>query len=148
MKAYSGSRGIAVLLLHLGTRWSTSRPGCFIPGKETRYQLNGRLGGPQSLSGHFWQEKSHFTLPWFELRTIQPVNPRYPLKYMHFELPVWMSLILQVLWPFEAASHHLRGWNGGTHDKDYPSPYLNRVLTTLRWPVTLIGPFRLSSEPG
>jgi hypothetical protein len=27
--------------------WSTPRPGCFTPGKETRYQLYRRMGGPQ-----------------------------------------------------------------------------------------------------
>jgi len=31
--------------------WSTPRPGCPTPGKETRYPLHRRLGGPQSRPG-------------------------------------------------------------------------------------------------
>ena len=31
--------------------WSTPRPGCFTPGKETQYLLYSRLGGPQGRSG-------------------------------------------------------------------------------------------------
>ena len=34
-----------------GGGWSTPRPGRFIPGKETRYPLYRRLGGPQGRSG-------------------------------------------------------------------------------------------------
>jgi hypothetical protein len=33
------------------SRWSTPRPGRFTPGKETRYPLYRRLGGPQGLFG-------------------------------------------------------------------------------------------------
>jgi hypothetical protein len=39
---------------NLGTRWggwSTPRPGRFNPGKEIRYPLYRRLGGPQGRSG-------------------------------------------------------------------------------------------------
>ena len=41
---------------HEGARWvwvfnATPRPGRFIPGKETRYQLYRRLGGSQGRSG-------------------------------------------------------------------------------------------------
>ena len=35
----------------MGVGWSTPRPGCFTPGKETRCPLCRRLGGPQGLSG-------------------------------------------------------------------------------------------------
>jgi len=52
-KAQRGSRGIA-LLFNLSARWgrwSAPRPGFFIPGKETRYPLYRRLGGPQGRSG-------------------------------------------------------------------------------------------------
>jgi hypothetical protein len=50
MKAQRRSRGIAILFLYPGTKWggwSTPRPDRFIPGKETRYPLYRRLGGPQ-----------------------------------------------------------------------------------------------------
>ena len=36
-----------------GIECSTSRPGRFIPGKESRYALNMRLGDPQNRSGRF-----------------------------------------------------------------------------------------------
>jgi hypothetical protein len=54
-KAQRGSRGIALLFyltlaLDRGG-WSTPRPGRFTPGKETRYPLYRRLGGPQGRSG-------------------------------------------------------------------------------------------------
>ena len=54
MKNQRGRRGIATLILNLGatwTKWSTSRPGCFTPRKETQHQLYSRLGGSQYRSG-------------------------------------------------------------------------------------------------
>ena len=53
---------------------STPRPSCFIPGKETRYLLYRRLGGPQGRSG---QVRNISPPPEFEPRTIQPVASRY-----------------------------------------------------------------------
>jgi hypothetical protein len=41
----------------LEVQWSTSRPGRFIAWKETRYLLNGRLGGPLIMSGRFGKGK-------------------------------------------------------------------------------------------
>jgi hypothetical protein len=36
-----------------GGEWSASRPGrALAPGKDPRYQVDRRLGGPQSRSGH------------------------------------------------------------------------------------------------
>ena len=40
-----------------GDEWSSSRPGRFTAGKEPRYTLNCRLGGPQRRSGRFWEER-------------------------------------------------------------------------------------------
>jgi len=56
MTAYLGSGGITPPILKHGTRWRvvvnfTPRP--FIPGGESRYPWNVRLGGPQSRSGRF-----------------------------------------------------------------------------------------------
>ena len=51
MKAFKGSRDY-----HSGTRWRWAvnfSSGRFTPGKEPRYALKRRLGGPQSLSGRF-----------------------------------------------------------------------------------------------
>jgi hypothetical protein len=60
MNAYKGSRGTVPLILTLaldGGEWLTSRSGCFIPGKEPWYPPNRRLGGRQSRSGHFGEDK-------------------------------------------------------------------------------------------
>jgi hypothetical protein len=68
MKAQRGSRGIA-LLFNLGARWggwSTPRPGRFTAGKELRYPLYRRLGGPQDRSGRVWKISPP---PGFEPRT-------------------------------------------------------------------------------
>jgi hypothetical protein len=71
-----GSRGIArslTLALDEGG-WSTSRPGRFTPGKETRYPLYRRLGGPQGRSGRIQKIPSP---PGFDPRTVQPVASHY-----------------------------------------------------------------------
>jgi hypothetical protein len=51
-----GEEIFLLLILDLGTRWvewSASRPGRSLPsGKDPRYPLYRRLGGPQSCSGH------------------------------------------------------------------------------------------------
>jgi hypothetical protein len=54
--------------------WSTPRPGRFTAGKETRYPLYRRLGGPQGQSG--WVRKIS-PPPGFDPRTVQPVESRY-----------------------------------------------------------------------
>jgi hypothetical protein len=54
--AWGGRGGILLLIHDLGIRWgewSASRPDRAIPlGKDARYPLDRRLGGPKSLSGH------------------------------------------------------------------------------------------------
>jgi len=49
-----------------GGEWSTSCPGCFTPGREPCYSLNIRLGGPQSLSRTFGEEKNNCPFPEYE----------------------------------------------------------------------------------
>jgi hypothetical protein len=41
-------------------------------GKDSWYRLNGRLGGPQSHSVHFGEEKNLLPLPGIITKTIQP----------------------------------------------------------------------------
>ena len=53
--------------------WSTPRPDRFTPGKETRYPLYRRLGGPQGRSG---QVRKISPQPGFDPRTVQPVASR------------------------------------------------------------------------
>jgi hypothetical protein len=53
-KAQRGSRRYSSTLsltsALIGGGWSTPHPGCFTPGKENRYPLYRRLGGPQGRS--------------------------------------------------------------------------------------------------
>jgi hypothetical protein len=54
--------------------WLTPHPGCFNPGKETRYPLNTRLGSPLGRSGRV---RKISPTPEFDPRTVQPVASRY-----------------------------------------------------------------------
>jgi hypothetical protein len=54
--------------------WLAPRPGRFTPGKETRYPLYRRLGGPQGRSGRM---RKISPPPGFDPRTVQPVASRY-----------------------------------------------------------------------
>jgi hypothetical protein len=74
MKSYTGSRGIAPLILNLGTEWRyvvnfTSGP---TSEKESLYPLN-RLSGFQNWFGSFGH-KNLVNLPGFEPHTVQPVD--------------------------------------------------------------------------
>jgi hypothetical protein len=53
--------------------WLTSHLGRFSPENEHRYPLNARLGGPQSRSGRFGEEKSILPGPPLERQTARPV---------------------------------------------------------------------------
>ena len=57
-----------------GGGWLTPRPDRFIPGKETRYPLYRRLGGPQGRSERV---RKISPPPGFDRRTIQLVASRY-----------------------------------------------------------------------
>jgi len=48
MKPCGGSRSLTTAIG--GVDWSTSCPGLFNPGKEPRYPLSRRVGGPHSRS--------------------------------------------------------------------------------------------------
>ena len=54
--------------------WLTVRPGCFNPGKETRYQMYRRLGGPPT---------DRNSIAVFEVRILHilPLNESYRLRY-------------------------------------------------------------------
>jgi hypothetical protein len=76
VKAYTGNRGISPFLNWGldGSKWLTSCPGRFAPVKESRHPLNTTLGGPQSWSGYFGDNKNLMPLTGFEMQTIQPSN--------------------------------------------------------------------------
>ena len=69
--------------------WPTPRPGRFTAGKESRYPLHRRLGGPRGRSGCVWKISPP---PGFESRTMQPVVSLYTdyaipaaLRYLYTE---------------------------------------------------------------
>jgi len=76
MKACRGSRGQLHPLLTSsldGGEWTTLCTRCLNPGKEPRYPLNRKLGGPQSWSGRFEEETNPFRLEGIEIRTVEQV---------------------------------------------------------------------------
>jgi hypothetical protein len=83
--------------------FSASRPGCPLPpGKDPRYSLNKRLGGPQNRSGHRSVRKNPFPLSGFTvmivaLRTSE--TSVYSNKTTHRYIPEGSELTLTV-WYF------------------------------------------------
>ena len=74
MKAYGGSRGIALPILNLGRL------------NPPPYPLNRRLGGPRSRSGRFEKENNVLFLLGIELRIVQYIDqPLYRLSYPDFQ---------------------------------------------------------------
>ena len=61
-----------------GDVWSTSPPGRFTLGKETRYPLYRRLNDSQDGSGGM---RKIYVPPGFDPRAAQPIVSRYRLKY-------------------------------------------------------------------
>lgn len=61
VKPYTGSRGIIPLICNVGTRrngWVGNFASCLLcSGKNYKYPLNRRLGGPNSRSGRFGGKK-------------------------------------------------------------------------------------------
>jgi len=66
-----------------GGGWSTPHPGRFTPGKQTRYLLYRRLGGPQGRSG---QVRKISPPQGFDPRTVQPVASCYPGPLLHLSI--------------------------------------------------------------
>jgi hypothetical protein len=79
-KAQKGSRGIVLLFSLIsaldvdGDGWSTPRPDGCAPGKQSRYTMYLRLGGPQGRSERV-RKISH--PPGFDPRTVQPAVSEY-----------------------------------------------------------------------
>jgi hypothetical protein len=79
MKAYTGSRGIAPVILKLGTRyeWFSYRPGQFAPGNEPQYPMNKRTGGHHSRSGRFGKEINLLSVPGLNTWPSSPCPSHY-----------------------------------------------------------------------
>jgi len=71
MKAYRRNRGLAPLILNLGTNGKLRAPDALRP--ETPHALNGRSGGQQNWTGRFGEQKILLPPAEFESRTVQPV---------------------------------------------------------------------------
>jgi hypothetical protein len=71
---YKCSSTLSLISEQDGGGWSAPSPGHTTPGKETRYPLYRRLGGPQSGSG---QVRKFSPQPGFEPRTFQPLASPY-----------------------------------------------------------------------
>jgi hypothetical protein len=67
-------------------------PAALPPSKSPRYPLDGRLGGPQSLSGRR-RERKFFTLLGLELRPLSLLASRYT----DYSIPASLSLLLLLL---------------------------------------------------
>jgi hypothetical protein len=60
MKVYGGvdvQKDVFLTLALVGGEWLASRPGRFTPGKDPRYPLDRKLGGPQSRTGRHGEVK-------------------------------------------------------------------------------------------
>jgi hypothetical protein len=72
--------------------WLTVRPGCFNPGKETRYQIRRMLGGPPTVRNN---------ITFFEFRTphLLPRNESYRLRYpgQHYHCTICNHVLLTKL---------------------------------------------------
>ena len=68
-----------------GGGWSTPRPGRFTPGKETRYPLYRRLGGPKSRTGQVQKisPPTGIRLPDRPARSESPYRLSYPGPYIY-----------------------------------------------------------------
>jgi hypothetical protein len=102
-----------------GGEWSASRPGRALPqGKDPRYPLYRRLGGPQSRSGHRGSRKNPLPLPGIE--------PRSPGRPVRSQTIYWLNYsgtcLLNVTPPF-SKSHQF--W------KRSPNNYSHGILGLL-----------------
>jgi hypothetical protein len=79
MKTYWGCEGIAPRIFYLDTRWRWVVRFTHLPlypqGKNPRYPLDRRLGGPQSWSGRGGEEKNSQPQSGLE-----PPNPDHPAR--------------------------------------------------------------------
>jgi hypothetical protein len=69
-------------------------PAASPPGKEPRYPLYRRLGGPQSRSGRGGEEKNSQPLPGLEPPIIQPVAQRYTTELSRLQL--FLQLLVKI----------------------------------------------------
>jgi hypothetical protein len=89
LSAPRGNRGIAPLILNLGTKWRcvlNFDSAALLPGKNTRASWTGGRVVPKACLDVVGKRRIFFLLLGFELRTVEPVaqlpyRPRYPGSY-------------------------------------------------------------------
>ena len=95
VKTYSGSRGVVPLIIYIGASYICVQYGTatVVPSDRTPERIELELGGLQSLSEHFEEEKDFLPLPLLETWTVQPLaciivptEVRHEIKYLHFFL--------------------------------------------------------------
>jgi len=95
LEGIKGNVGIAALIFNLGTRWEGVTN--FIPwplypqGKNPQYPWNRKLGGPQSWSGPFGEEKIPLHPSWNQ-NTSHPAHNRdsIPSTLPRFLIPEYI----------------------------------------------------------
>jgi hypothetical protein len=112
MTAYWGSRSIIPRILDFDARlrWMVSltlRP-LYPQGKNPRYSLVWRLGGPQNLSGCGVEKKNSQPLPGLEPRLIQSVAQRYKTEFPRL-LPIVFPISEAFLFKFYLGTKLLCG---------------------------------------
>jgi hypothetical protein len=98
---------------NLGARWggwSTPRPGRFTLGKEVRYPLYRRLGGPQGRSGRV---RKISPPPGFDPQTVQPIASHYAIPAQNE-----CRLLYSKMFDFNK-SHYLKLLTLGTGNQKY-----------------------------
>ena len=93
-----------------GGGWSTLRPGHFISGKETRYQLYRGLGGPQC---RFWRVLIISPPSGFDPRIVQLVANRYTGPWKNIKcyiLVLWACVCTFAFFPGPHFCHRWTVW--------------------------------------
>ena len=132
-----------------GCGWSTPRPGRFTSGKETRYPLYRRLGGPQGQSG--WVEKlGHHrgSIPDRPARSkslyqLSHPGPRHSILRVLYERQCFCSFVsgqYKTICPLTAVCHQLtRHHSKTTCSRRVHAEQLSSLpsATKLRWACTV-----------
>jgi hypothetical protein len=93
-----GERRYSSTTLHLGTTWrwvlSFTPLPLYSRGKSPQHKLDRRLGGPQSLPGHYEIEKNFLPLPGIKSRPSSPKPVNIPtelsrLPFKSIQIFVW-----------------------------------------------------------
>ena len=118
----------------MGDGWWTPPPSRFTPGKNPRYQLCSKLGGPQGRYGHDCRRHSLLPPLGFEPRTAQTIASRcteygVPAPNLKLTIMRWgeVGVLLHLVWI------PITRWGGGGWWRPPPNRFTPRKNT--RYPV-------------